>query len=83
MTRLYYSSKNPCTAALPLVRVQLPPQCICKSTKYFGIKCPQSKKSAKSLEDKRKMPFFVMSNIKFGYPGKFPERASRIRHYPF
>ncbi len=22
-------------------------------------------------------------NVSFGYPGKFPERASRIRHYPF
>ena len=29
------------------------------------------------------MLIFAASNLKFDYPGKFPERASRKRHYPF
>ena len=41
------------------------------------------KKGRKSLEDKRKVRILAALNLKFGYPGKFPERASRKRHYPF
>jgi hypothetical protein len=27
--------------------------------------------------------YLQRQKVTFGYPGKFPERASRIRHYPF
>lgn len=27
--------------------------------------------------------YLPRQKVTFGYPGKFPERASRIRHYPF
>ena len=40
-------------------------------------------KLPKCLELSKILRIFAPSKVTFGYPGKFPERASRIRHYPF
>ena len=59
MIRLYYSSKNPCTAALPPVGVQFTPQCIispgflpeltAKIQILFVFQRPKKKKSEKKF----------------------------------
>jgi hypothetical protein len=41
------------------------------------------RKRKKNLEVKGKLRIFASSNMSFDYPGIFPERASRKRHYPF
>ena len=46
----------------------------CKKTREKLPKC---------LELSKILRIFAPSKVTFGYPGKFPERASRIRHYPF
>ena len=46
----------------------------CKKIKEKLLKC---------LELSKILRIFAPSKVTFGYPGKFPERASRIRHYPF
>ena len=43
------SSKNPCTAALPPVRVQLSPQCTCKSTNFICKSALDYKKNVENL----------------------------------
>ena len=73
MIRLYYSSKNPCTVAIPPVGVQFTPQCIispdfsepsAKLQILFVFQRPKKKKVRKVLEDNRKMHsiqiFFVI-----------------------
>ena len=42
-----------------------------------------SKRNEKKLVVSRKQLTFATSIYVVDYPGKFPERASRIRHYPF
>ena len=46
--------------------------------------CKKTKeKLRKYLELSKILRIFAPSKVIFDYPGKFPERASRIRHYPF
>ena len=49
MIRLYISSKNLCTAALPPVGVQFTPQCNRKSTKFICILVFRQEKSEKKF----------------------------------
>ena len=62
----------------------------CKDTNKIGNKevlCKKNRIATKKSQNIWNFQLYVVSlhrqNVSFGYPGKFPERASRIRHYPF
>ena len=78
MIRLYYSSKNPCTAALPPVGIQLSPQCVispdypeplAKLQILFVFQRSKKKKVRKSLEYWRIIPIFATSKQQFWLSG--------------
>lgn len=50
-----------------------------KSTKKQGI----GKENCLKIWSEQKNVYICNVKLKFDYPGEFPERASRKRHYPF
>ena len=58
-----------------------------KSTKLYGITERKTEKFEIFRQNVWNVSELFLSlqrqKFTFGYPGKFPERASRIRHYPF
>ena len=56
-------------------------KCRCKITHFILNLTPEKEKSSKKFGISEKIAY--LCSVRNDYPGKFPERASRIRHYPF